>query len=563
MRFDARPDGPVARAVHRFDSAAVHAQTAIASAVFRLTRPDAGSAEAQPYVVGETRIGRELRRPALLGFLASVAIFFGVTQSDSPFTKKVVGAWFFGIPPAQPAGITPPPGQWVFLGIVAVWGGMILMFRAWADTVKVTTRHPGLPLRSLWPIFVAWVLPLMVLSPFFSNDAYSYAAQGELFSRGFNPYHYGPALLNGTSFWLHTDAMWRNVGSPYGPLFLWVDKWIVIATGHNALAAVEILRVLMLGGTALIGLAVPVLARHFGKDGATAFALAALNPIVLLHFVGGVHNDALMVGLLVAGYACAKRGNTVVGLVLCGLAASVKVTALVGVAFIGWTWLGPDRSPRERIRPTVTALLLSGGVMAALSEATGLGWGWIAGLSNPDTVISWLDPMTGVAMLASKAASLVGLGGHQHLFITLARGAGLLGAGAIACWLLWRSERMGELRALGVAFLAIVLLSPVVQPWYVCWALVVLAPVAERATRRLLVGASVVFCFAGMPGGSQFVGEFEVANPWLVALFAGALVLLCAFVLLPRVRGRSRAAAASAFHALGVTLPELEVAEAE
>ena len=38
-----------------------------------------------------------------------------------------------------------------------------------------------------------------------------------------------------------------------------------------------------------------------------AFGLAVLNPAVLLVLLGGAHNDALMLGLLVAGCALARR----------------------------------------------------------------------------------------------------------------------------------------------------------------------------------------------------------------------------------------------------------------
>ena len=69
--------------------------------------------------------------------------------------------------------------------------------------------------------------------------------------------------------------------------------------------------------------------------------LAILNPITILHLVGGAHNDAIMLGLLVCGLAAARRGRPVAGLVLCALAAAIKVPAAVGVLYIGWGWMGP------------------------------------------------------------------------------------------------------------------------------------------------------------------------------------------------------------------------------
>src|SRR6185312_1561406 len=225
-----------------------------------------------PYVPGSSRLGGELVRPALLGFVASVAILLGASQKDSPFTVHLPGAWIFGIP-SHSSSLQVPPGQWLFLGVIAVYGGMLLMLRAWADLVKVTTHHPGTPVKLLVPVFIAWVAPLLVVAPLFSKDAYSYAAQGELMTHHINPYLYGPQLLLGTPFQYLTDPLWANVPSPYGPVFLSADRWLVSLSGHNALWSIEALRFLALAGTAMFAIAIPVVARSFGRDGGSAFVL--------------------------------------------------------------------------------------------------------------------------------------------------------------------------------------------------------------------------------------------------------------------------------------------------
>ncbi|HWD24163.1 MAG TPA: polyprenol phosphomannose-dependent alpha 1,6 mannosyltransferase MptB, partial [Acidimicrobiales bacterium] len=430
-----------------------------------LGRPDPGSEDLEPYVTGETRLFGELIRPTLLGFVASLAIFIGASQKDSPFTVHLPGAWILGVP-AHPQAVQTPPGQWLFLGVIAVYGGMLLMLRAWVDLARVVTRHPGIPVRLFVPVFIAWIAPLLVVAPLFSKDAYSYAAQGELMSHHINPYAYGPQLLNGTPFQFLTDQLWANVPSPYGPVFLTLDGWLVQLTGHNALLSIEALRLLAVAGTAMFAAAIPVVARSFGRDGASAFVLAALNPLVLLNFVGGAHNDALMLGFLVAGYALARRGHPIIGIVFCACGSMVKITALLGVLYIGWEWLGTHRSTRERLRPLASAFIISGVVMAVTTHFAHIGWGWVKGLSNPDTVRSWIDPATGVALLVTKIVSLVGLGNHAHVLISVCRAGGLLLAAAITLWLLIHSGQIGHLRALGFSLLALVVFSPVIQPWY-------------------------------------------------------------------------------------------------
>lgn len=490
----------------------------------------------EPYVPGVTPLWRLLWRPALLGFVASIAIFLGGTQPASPFTLKLPGSWYFGIPP-QPTipGQVTAPGQGLFLGVVAVYAGMLLMLRAWYDLVRILSRHPGVPVRRIVPVFVAWVLPMLVVAPLFSRDVYSYAAQGEMMTRGINPYVYGTSVLGVTPLNSLVDPLWQNVTSPYGPLFLMPAGWVVAATGHNLLASVVGLRLLALAGTVAFGVAVPVIARSFGRDGATAFVLAALNPLVLFNLVAGAHNDAMMLGFLVGGYALHRRGHSVLGIILSACGAAVKVPAMIGVLYIGWEWLGPYRSIRQRVRPVVTAFLIAFVTMALLSELAGLGWGWIAGLSNPDTVRSWLDPATAIGMGSGKLLDLIGLHGHTHLTLTLARGTGLLLAAAIGLRLLLRSDEIGPLRALGWSLVAVVVLSPVVQPWYACWGFVFLAPIAEGRVRSVVVWASGVACFVGLPGGRVLVNELA-ASPGRTAVAAAVLLSVAFLLIRPRLR---------------------------
>ncbi len=57
-------------------------------------------------------------------------------------------------------------------------------------------------LAGLTGVFALWVSPLLVAPPLFSRDAYTYGAEGELVSRGINPYTHGLQAL-GRSTFLH------------------------------------------------------------------------------------------------------------------------------------------------------------------------------------------------------------------------------------------------------------------------------------------------------------------------------------------------------------------------
>ena len=70
-------------------------------------------------------------------------------------------------------------------------------------------------------------------------------------------------------------------------------------------ATVLWLRAWMVAGVALLGLGVTVLARRSGTNHVDALVLTVAGPLTLVHLVGGLHNEALMAGLMVCGLALA------------------------------------------------------------------------------------------------------------------------------------------------------------------------------------------------------------------------------------------------------------------
>ena len=392
--------------------------------------------EVRPYVRGETSIARLMAVPAACGLVSSVAITWGASLPSSPFTWKtcsgvvsgsvtVCHPWFFGIPPPQVVTTSPlPADKNLFIGLVAVYGGMVLMMQAWIALVRIARRHKGLPVRAFAAVFAAWTAPLLVVAPLFSRDAYSYAAQGEMMSRGISPYLFGPGMIGVNAFSGLVDKLWADVTSPYGPVFLWLAGVNATVVRHNELLAVVGFRVLALVGVVMIAVFVPRLARSYGRDPSLAFVLAVLNPLVLLHLVAGAHNDALMLGFLLAGLSVARDGRPALGVLLCTIGAMVKVPAFIGVVYIGWEWLGDDVPWRSRVRPTLTATAMALAVMAAVSEMVGLGWGWVSALENPGNVLSWLDPPTAMGLASAKVVELFGLGNHQQLLVSAARDLG-------------------------------------------------------------------------------------------------------------------------------------------
>ena len=463
---------------------------------------------------------RFLRRPALLGFIALCAIAVGASLPSSPFKLDMSGTWFFGEPP--PGGSSE---SFMLFGLVAVYGGLVLLIRVWYGLMKALARRPGVPVRYLGWILALWIVPMLVVAPIFSRDVYSYAAQGEMVSRHINPYDYGPYTLGAGPYVNPVDPLWLNTPAPYGPLFLLMDGFFADVSLHHMLATVVLLRLSAVAGVALIAACVPALARSFGKDHGPVYVMAVLNPLIILMLVGAAHNDALMLGLLVAGVTASRYRHPVWGVLLCALAAAIKVPAAIGIVYIGWEWTGPGLSWRQRVRPLARAGAIGSAVVLGLSVVSGLGIGWIANLDTPGTVRSWLAPATGIGMLLSGVLHGAGLTGvPMATVLSGTRVLGLSAAAGLSVYLLFKSDRVGAVRAMGISMLLFVVLGPVVQPWYLTWGVVLLAPVAAGKLRAVLVALSALSPFIGLPGGRTLLDELIHYNP--IAVAAALLVLL-------------------------------------
>ncbi|HEX3946538.1 MAG TPA: polyprenol phosphomannose-dependent alpha 1,6 mannosyltransferase MptB, partial [Acidimicrobiales bacterium] len=316
---------------------------------------------------------------------------------------------------------------------------------------------------------------------------------------------------------------------PYGPTFLSLDGIVTRLSFHEVLADVVLLRLLAVVGVALIVAGLPTLARAAGRDPAAAVVLGAGSPVVLATLLGGAHNDALMVGLLVAGLAVVRRVGTVPGLVLCALAVGVKAPAALAVVFVGWNWAGPGAAFWSRVRRTVLALGIAGATLAVLSWVSGVGWGWLHTATAESKVYTGVTPVDALAHLFTDGAHLVGWQVSIGSVRTVAGAAGLLAAAAITTVLLWRSPRIGMVQALGLSLLAFALLSPILWAWYASWGLVILAPVAVGRVRRAVIAITVVEALVGVSAVSGMVKSVAgagVLNDALLLFGLAAAVLV-------------------------------------
>ncbi|AYF74534.1 hypothetical protein D7D52_12420 [Nocardia yunnanensis] len=396
-----------------------------------------------------------------------------------------------------------------------------------------------------------WILPLSVAPPMFSNDVYSYLAQSEISARGMDPYTVSPVAGLGLDNVLTNNVpnIWRQTPAPYGPLFLWMGRGISHIVGDNIIAGVWLHRMLVLAAVALMVWALPRLSRRCGVAPVSALWLGAANPLVLLHLVGGVHNDAIMLGLMLAGIEFCLRAIDdihpfdrkawallVFGTVLITLSSTIKITSIIALGFVG---MALARRWGHGLRGILYSAAILGAVAVVvtvfISTASGLGFGWIDTLGTGTTVRSYLSLPTAIGIITGFGGVLLGLGDHTTALIDITRPIASLVTALIVLRMLiatW-TGRLLAVGALGVALGAVVLLFPVVQPWYLLWAIVPLAAWANRPAFRVpAVVISVIVSLLVMPRGADFY-VFQIVESAIATVIVGLTLIFLTRNVLP------------------------------
>lgn len=354
----------------------------------------------------------------------------------------------------------------VALSIILLAVGGMLLVRAWLRLgQKVRVWGPAARRATLAAV-AAWGLPMMFSVPLFSRDVYAYIGQGRLMVEGFNPYENGISALS-NYFQLGADKMWTEAPVPYGQLFLWIEQFVVWVTNVHPEASVMLFRLVSLVGVALCIIYVPRLAELHGVNPHRALWLTAANPLFLTNFIASVHNDALMIGLALAGLYYAATRRVVLGIVLVTLSISVKPITLIFLPFIGLMWAGRDAGWLRKFWFWGLTAALSLGILVLMALVNGFGFGWIRGLSAPGSLAIWYAPVGLAGMVVGSLAKAFGL--EYEVFSGLVFTVGKVLALGILGWQIFRGDHDRLMRRLTLGLAAVVVLAPIIQAWYVVW----------------------------------------------------------------------------------------------
>lgn len=411
-----------------------------------------------------------------------------------------------------PDGGSRHPWRWVAAGLLAV---LVLVGTQFADAPGLLERGDSwwrapvslsalsVLLLSWWqlgpgfrrPLLTAaiWAAPMLFALPMYSRDAYAYAAQGWMVVNGVDPYTtpLGDAGVPGLLVGVH----WFETTSVYPALSLEIFGSLARLTDSHPYWTTVALRLPSVFALVLLAVVLRRLARRFGVDENLALWAGLLNPIMLIQWVGGVHNDALMVTLGVAAVlAAADRGwrgwrGLVVAGVLIGLAMGVKQSAALyglGVVAVAWAvrfreWgaapavAGSEghaaRSVAEGWWRLAATAVVPGAVTVAVFVATSLrfGFGWrsptagnpVGALSNAP--LSWAAEALRYWLADEVANSAVTTVSMLLILAAVALAWVKLGP---------RGDDPCDPWAFAMAVLAaICVFGPALQPWYLTWLL--------------------------------------------------------------------------------------------
>lgn len=448
--------------------------------------------------------------------------------------------------------------------LLAVMAGTPLLFH------RLSAHPPQHLLKpaQVWSIFFSWTLPILVTAPLFTQDIYSYIANGSIVVQGMDPYSAGPVQLLGADDPLARSVpfIWANSPSPYGPVALGIAAVISIITNDSIVAAVILHRITSLLGVVAAGWAITALAKRCRFHPATALWLGILNPLTILHLIGGIHNESLMLGFVLVGMELVLRGIdklgastslsmstawpgwllTFLGGTLISAAGMVKVTGFIGLGFAGMAlarFLFRRTSMKQWLSISAAAgyfvavLILS---IGAFTLASGIGLGWVTGQGGAATIRSWLSISTDVGVASGFMGMMLGLGDHTEAILSVTRAAGVLAAAAFMVRMLFATFRgvMHPIGGLGVSTLVLVILFPVVHPWYILWAIFPLAAWANRwFFRYAVVIYSAVMSFVVLPRGLG-LPPGTIAQIYLSAALGLGTLMIIGWVALRLMRGR-------------------------
>lgn len=326
----------------------------------------------------------------------------------------------------------------------------------------------------------ALIVLFALAPPLLSLDVFSYISYARLGAEhGLNPYTHAPETIPTDPAAMRVQDFSDSV-SVYGPLFTLLSYPLGMLGVPAAMWSLKAIAALSLAGIAAV---CARLARLRGVDPVAAVTFVALNPLMLVHVVGGAHNDGLMVLLAMLGVVAALTARP--ALAGTGLVTAIAIKAAAAL-YVPFALAGARGGERSRL---LGGLLAAGVAVAAVGlavfgtdvlEALGVAGG------NQGTVSHWSVPATLSRLSGIDVDALRAL-------------LALAYAAAVVSLLVWVVRGADWVRAAGWAAFGLLVASAYMAPWYLVWLLPVAAVSRDRALQVGAVAFTVFQVANGIP----------------------------------------------------------------
>ncbi|GFZ80195.1 polyprenol phosphomannose-dependent alpha 1,6 mannosyltransferase MptB [Nesterenkonia alkaliphila] len=427
-------------------------------------------------------------RAFIQGFAGSLLVLFGSFGVGWLANASAINRWSWVIPlRTEPWGVS--------LSTVALTLGCWVMFHAWlllGRALREADRKAWQPgsLRIVNIATAVWSVPHLLCVPIFSRDVYAYVNQGRLVLAGRDPYQDGVSQLDN---WFHfgTDPMWAQSETPYGPMFLWIEAAVMQITNQHVDTAVFLFRLACVAGVVLLMYYLPKLASALGVHGGRAQWLASANPLFIISFISSAHNDALMMGFALAGIYYAVTADKhwsrgALAAVLVTVSIGMKIITMVLLPFIGLLWAAHLYQRYPQLHIWVWRFIcwaatagIAGIILLLVGAVNGYGLRWVMVLAGTgDTGKSFWSPMGILDDALSN--TLHAFGQDASWTLDLLRVLGRAASVLIVLGLMFFGRDRHILQRMTWAFTALVVLSPIIHPWYLLWLLPLFAVVGIR-----------------------------------------------------------------------------------
>jgi alpha-1,6-mannosyltransferase len=378
------------------------------------------------------------------------------------------------------------PQQWNFAGALSLATTLMLML--WAQRYGsypialwltcMTAAALALAWCAMWCVaraaaptvmqVIGWALVLRVITmwstPYFEDDYFRYLWDGYRTLQDGNPYQFAPShFFSGDSATLPpkiADALSAlnnpDINTIYGPALQWLFALAaLVATGE-----LWPIRVLWL----MVDIAlVCVLIKHVGTARAMLYAMCPL----VLHEIGvAMHPDGLIGALIFFAFVAIKKERAILAAIFIGCAAAMKIHALLALPFLLLCLSARSFTVVLRASATCAATYVFFWLPFLFADGAFVqAWKSFATFAR-----DWQFNALGFAIVQM----LVGTVAARIVCVALL----FISWTLLARWAC--RNQTSTASALVMAFGVLLLLSPVINPWYLLW----LLPMATAAGLR-------------------------------------------------------------------------------